>query len=302
MLSVLLFISVIVIAYLCGSICSAIIVSQVFSLPDPRTEGSKNPGATNVLRLAGKKYAAIVLVCDMLKGLLPVFLAGLAGASSATLGFTCLAAVLGHMYPIFFDFKGGKGVATAFGALLGLHFIMGVLVIVTWLLVANFTRYASLASLISLALAPLLAVASVGNPDTFPPLLLITILITYKHRNNITRLVDGNEPKIQLQHHQLNDTTDTTDDTTGITDTPGITGTTNTVDTTEAAEQALLPDRPIEVFEDIAEVMESDDQDDMTPTEENAVIEPAEPVEPVEPANPIADIDSETNINSEKKS
>lgn len=231
MLSVLLFILVVAVGYLCGSICSAIIVSQIFSLPNPCSQGSKNPGATNVLRLAGKKYAAIVLLSDMLKGLLPVLLAKFLGAGPATLGFTCLAAVIGHMYPVFFDFKGGKGVATALGALLGLHFIMGVVVIATWLLIANFTRYSSLASIVSLTLAPLLAVASIGNPDSFPPILLMTILIVYKHRDNILRLIDGNEPKIQRKNDEI-------------------------VENNEA----LPEDKPIEVFEEIAEVMESDDQ------------------------------------------
>lgn len=244
MLSALLFILVVVIGYLCGSVCSAIIVSQIFSLPNPCTEGSKNPGATNVLRLAGKKYAAIVLIADMLKGLLPVLLAKFLGAGPATLGFTCLAAVVGHMYPVFFEFKGGKGVATALGALLSLQFIMGVVVIATWILVARFTRFSSLASLVSLTLAPLLAVASVGHPDTFPPILLMTILIIYKHRENITRLIDGTEPKIQRQEHVLEE---------------------------DAGE--MPEDKPIEVFEEIAEVMETEDQEETrtttTPESEN---------------------------------
>lgn len=203
--SIFLSLFVVLIGYLCGSVCSAIIVSRIFSLPNPCTEGSKNPGATNVLRLAGKKYAAIVLFCDMLKGLLPVLLAQLLHASPGALGFTCLAAVLGHMYPVFFDFKGGKGVATALGALLGLHFIMGVVVIAIWLLVANFTHYSSLASLVSLSLAPLFAIVSIHSLDAFPPLLLITVLVIYKHRKNITRLMDGNEPKIALGKQKLAD-------------------------------------------------------------------------------------------------
>lgn len=282
MLSILLFILVVVIGYLCGSVCSAIIVSKIFSLPDPSTEGSKNPGATNVLRLAGKKYAAIVLIADMLKGLLPVLLAKLLGAGPATLGFTCLAAVVGHMYPVFFDFKGGKGVATALGALLGLQFIMGVVVIATWILVAKFTRFSSLASLVSLTLAPLMAVASVGHPDTFPPILLMTVLIIYKHRDNIARLIDGTEPKIQRQEHVLD------------------------VDAGEMQE-----DKPIEVFEDLAEVMEAEDQQESkdTPT---AVIElaaknPEEkaPVKkktaPKKKAAPAKKVAADKKVASEKK-
>lgn len=208
MSGVLLFLFVVMIGYLCGSLCSAIIVSRMFSLPDPRIEGSQNPGATNVLRLAGKKYAVIVLAGDMLKGLLPVMLAGLIHVSPVLLGFTCLAAVLGHMYPVFFGFKGGKGVATALGALLGLHFMLGVIVIATWLLVANFSRYSSLASIISFIFAPIYSIVSIGNISAFLPLLFITLLILYQHRNNITRLMDGNEPKIQWNHHQLADVTD----------------------------------------------------------------------------------------------
>lgn len=208
MISVLLFIMVIVIGYLSGSVCSAIIVSRVFALPDPRTEGSQNPGATNVLRLSGKKYAAIVLLADMLKGLLPVLLARLLGAGPEALGFTCLAAVIGHMYPIFFSFKGGKGVATALGALLALHFMLGVIIIALWLLIANYTRYSSLASIISLLLAPLVAIVSMGSSSVFPPLLMMSFLIVYQHRNNINRLIDKEEPKIQLTRHRLSDVAD----------------------------------------------------------------------------------------------
>lgn len=197
-MAILLFLFCIVLAYLIGSICSAVIVSYLFDLPDPRLEGSKNPGATNVLRLAGKQYAIIVLAFDMLKGLLPVLLAKMLMADPITVGFTCFAAVLGHMYPVFFDFKGGKGVATALGALLGFHFLLGVAVIATWLLIANFFRYSSLASIISMSLAPLYSLGIVHNLSAFPPLMCIAIFILYKHRDNITRLIDGTESKINL--------------------------------------------------------------------------------------------------------
>ncbi|MCW8451721.1 glycerol-3-phosphate 1-O-acyltransferase PlsY [Legionella quinlivanii] len=208
MLSFLLFVFVVVLGYLSGSVCSAVIVSRIFSLPDPRTEGSQNPGATNVLRLAGKKYAVIVLLCDVLKGLVPVLIAKILHAGPAAISFTCLAAVLGHMYPIFFDFKGGKGVATAIGAFLGLHFVMGVVVIATWLLVANFTRYSSLASIIAILLAPLYALLSLGNLDTFPPLFFIALFVLYKHRDNITRLIDGEEPKLHFGRSNLKNMTE----------------------------------------------------------------------------------------------
>lgn len=202
-MTALLFVFLVVLAYFSGSICSAILVSRIFSLPDPRIEGSQNPGATNVLRLSGKKFAAIVLLADILKGVLPVVIARAMNAEPVTVAFTCLAAVLGHMYPIFFGFKGGKGVATTMGALLGLHFILGILVIATWLLIANFTRYASLASIISIGLAPFFTLLTVGRFDVFPIIVIIAIFVLYQHRNNITRLMDGDEPKIQFNRNTL---------------------------------------------------------------------------------------------------
>jgi len=192
----------VIIGYLLGSVCSAVIVCRLFSLPDPRTEGSKNPGATNVLRIAGKKYAAIVLVADMLKGFLPVLLAKLLGADSTTLGYVCLAAVLGHIYPVFFNFKGGKGVATALGALLGFHLLLGSAAIGTWLVVALISRYSSLASVISLVLAPFYSLYFSQNVRVFAPLAIIMMFVIYKHHNNLTRLVDGTEPKIKLKKFQ----------------------------------------------------------------------------------------------------
>jgi glycerol-3-phosphate acyltransferase PlsY len=197
---VILSIILVAVSYLMGSICSAIIVCRIFNLPDPRLEGSKNPGATNVLRIAGKEYAALVMLGDVLKGTIPVLIAKAFEADPAVVAFTVLAAVIGHIYPIFFDFKGGKGVATAIGALLGFHFIIGVMVIATWLLVANFSRYSSLASIISIALSPLYSLLIVPRLDIFPPLFFMVILIIFKHKNNITRLIDGVEPKIKFKH------------------------------------------------------------------------------------------------------
>ena len=193
-----------IIAYFIGSVCSAVIVSRLFGLPDPRSEGSKNPGATNVLRLAGKKYAAIVLVADMLKGLLPVLFAKLIGAGPTALGYICFAAVLGHMYPLFFGFKGGKGVATAIGALLGFQFYLGILVVATWLIVANVTRYSSLASIIAMTFSPLYSIAILQSMDAFIPLLVIAIFILYKHHENVTRLLAGEESKIHFKKAKKN--------------------------------------------------------------------------------------------------
>ncbi|CEK09643.1 glycerol-3-phosphate 1-O-acyltransferase PlsY [Legionella hackeliae] len=203
MLSALLFLFVVVVGYLAGSVCSAVIVSQVFSLPDPRMTGSQNPGATNVLRISGKKYAAMVLIADVLKGLLPVLFAQLLGAGPVAVSFTCWAAVMGHMYPVFFGFRGGKGVATAIGVLLGLHFMLGVVVIATWLLVANFSRYSSLASMVSISLAPWYALFIPNGLLLFPPLFFIMLFVIYQHRENITRLIDGKESKIEFKRSSL---------------------------------------------------------------------------------------------------
>lgn len=212
--SVALFIFLIILGYLMGSICSAVIVCRAFNLPDPREQGSKNPGATNVLRIAGKQYAVLVMVADVLKGTIPVLIAKLLGADPVTIGFTAFAAVLGHMYPIFFEFKGGKGVATAIGAMLGFHFIIGVMVSATWLLVANFSRYSSLASIVAISLAPLYALILIGRVDIFPPLFFIALFVLFKHKDNITRLTDGTEPKIKFKHSVLDDVMETSPMTT----------------------------------------------------------------------------------------
>jgi acyl phosphate:glycerol-3-phosphate acyltransferase len=194
----LLSVCMIIFAYLCGSLCSAIIVAKIFDLPDPRSEGSKNPGATNVLRLSGKKYAAIVMAGDVLKGFLPVILAKLFSINDYTLAVMCLAAVLGHMFPIFFRFKGGKGVATALGAIFALQFVLGVLVALTWLAVLRATRYSSLASMTSMLLMPLYSFYTIESILFVTPLSLITMFILYKHRDNILRLSDGTESKVNF--------------------------------------------------------------------------------------------------------
>jgi glycerol-3-phosphate acyltransferase PlsY len=131
---------------------------------------------------------------------LPVLLAKLIGAGPIIVGFTCLAAVIGHMYPLFFDFKGGKGVATALGALLGYNFLLGVMVIVTWLVIANFSRYASLASIVSMLFAPLFSLFAFGSPVAFLPIMFMALFIIYKHRDNISRLIDGKESKMSFHH------------------------------------------------------------------------------------------------------
>lgn len=199
MIAIFIILFFLVFAYLLGSVCSAVIVCRLFDLPDPRLEGSKNPGATNVLRLAGKKYAITVLLADMLKGFIPVLIAKLFGESSTVLGFIGFTAVFGHMYPVFFKFHGGKGVATAIGAMFGLHFALGILVLASWLIIANFTRYSSLASIATIMFAPFYSIAVIHNTNAVLPLLFIAIFVLYKHHKNLTRLVDGEEPKITFK-------------------------------------------------------------------------------------------------------
>lgn len=196
MLALMLLTFCVAVAYLLGSLCSAVMVSQLFKLPDPRSSGSNNPGATNVLRLAGKKYAAIVLLGDFLKGLVPVWLASIIHLSPFAQGLVGLAAVLGHIYPVFFDFKGGKGVATTLGVLFGFQPMLGLMAIITWMLVAYFSRYSSLASMVAVSVAPFL---HINGKSAFLPFLIIALLVLYQHRANITRLQEGNEPKIKLK-------------------------------------------------------------------------------------------------------
>ena len=185
-------------AYLAGSLCSAIVVSHAFNLPDPRAHGSKNPGTTNVLRLAGKPYAVLVLLADVLKGTLPLLLGQWLALSAFELGRVALAAVLGHLYPVFFNFKGGKGVATTLGALLGLNPWLGLFTALTWLIVAALSRYSSLAAIIALNLAPVYVLLG-PEKTAFFPLLTIALLILWQHRSNIQRLIHGEEPKIKLK-------------------------------------------------------------------------------------------------------
>lgn len=186
----------IVIGYLAGSISTAILVCRAMGLPDPRSEGSRNPGATNVLRFGGKKAAAITLAGDFLKGLLPVLLARLAGLEDLGLALTALAAFLGHLYPVFFGFEGGKGVATAFGAILGLSWPVALAALVTWLFMAFVVRISSLSALTAAVLTPLL-----GWWFNLPlaynaAILAMVVLLIWRHRSNIRNLLAGAEDKI----------------------------------------------------------------------------------------------------------
>jgi glycerol-3-phosphate acyltransferase PlsY len=184
------------IAYLLGSVNTAIIVCQIMKLPDPRAEGSKNPGATNVLRLAGRNVALIVLAADVLKGFVPVFIAGLISLSGFSLGFVALAATLGHVFPAFYGFKGGKGVATALGGIVGLSFPIGVVCGVVWGVTIYLTRYSSLSSLIAVSIAPILLLFI--DPGYFIPTLAIAVLVAWRHLENIMRLRAGTENKMEF--------------------------------------------------------------------------------------------------------
>ncbi len=183
-------------AYLLGSVNTAIIVCQFLKLPDPRTGGSKNPGATNVLRVAGRNPAILVLVADVLKGFIAVFLAGMFGPSGFGLAFVALAATLGHVFPVFYGFHGGKGVATALGGFLGLSFPIGIVCLVIWALTLFVTRYASLSSLIAVSSAPILLLFA--NLGYFIPTLAIAGLVAWRHLENIARLRAGTENKMDF--------------------------------------------------------------------------------------------------------
>ncbi|HEB95332.1 MAG TPA: glycerol-3-phosphate 1-O-acyltransferase [Sedimenticola thiotaurini] len=183
-------------AYLLGSISSAIIVCRILGLPDPRTRGSGNPGATNVLRLGGKKAAALTLLGDMLKGFVPVLAANLLDLSPLILAGTGLAAFLGHLYPLFFGFRGGKGVATALGVQFGLGWEIGGSVALIWLFVAKVLNISSLAALISMALAPLIVWLLRPAPELVAMQLIVTLLLFWRHRSNIRNLLRGTEGRI----------------------------------------------------------------------------------------------------------
>ncbi len=190
------------VAYLLGSINCAILVCRWAGLADPRSSGSQNPGATNVLRVGNKKYAAVVLVGDVLKGVAPIILArgvsylfphGLP-PNDLWLGLFALCAFLGHLYPVFFQFKGGKGVATLLGTLLALSPLIVLGVMIVWLLVAYSTKYASLASMVAALASCLLSVWL--NISYFPALLMMTGFLLWRHKENIVRLKAGVENKI----------------------------------------------------------------------------------------------------------
>ena len=185
----------IIAAYLVGSISCAIITCKIMGLPDPRQQGSGNPGATNVLRFGGKKAAIITLLGDTLKGVIPVLIAKWYGFDILELSLIALAAFIGHLFPIFFRFQGGKGVATAFGCLVALAWPLGLALALTWLLIAAVFRYSSLAALIASLLAPFYA-WHFTNPTYSFIVAIISVLLIYRHRSNIKNLIQGTESRI----------------------------------------------------------------------------------------------------------
>ncbi len=186
-------------AYLLGSISSAIIVCRIMGLPDPRTQGSNNPGATNVLRLGGKKAAAITLLGDALKGLIPMLACHALEVSPLIFALTGTAAFLGHLYPVFFGFKGGKGVATTMGVQFGLSWMVGASVAGVWLFMAKVLNVSSLAGLVSMALAPLFVWIFWPAPELIIMQSVMSLILIWRHRSNIRTLLSGKEGKISKQ-------------------------------------------------------------------------------------------------------
>jgi len=189
-------ITLILIAYLFGSVSSAIITCNLLRLPDPRQSGSNNPGATNVLRIGGKKAAIITLLGDALKGVIPILIARYFNASDLTLSLTAFAAFLGHLYPIFFRFEGGKGVATFIGCTLALSPAAGISWLATWLMMAVIFRYSSLAALAACVLAPFYMWHFTSSTDFILSSSVMSLILIYRHRSNICKLMQGKEHKI----------------------------------------------------------------------------------------------------------
>ena len=190
-------IAAIVVAYLIGSLSSAIILCKLAGLPDPRSEGSGNPGATNVLRIGGKKLAATVLLIDVVKGVLPVTMVSLAGFDLAWVTATAFAVFLGHLYPVFFQFNGGKGVATALGGFLALSPPLGAAILLSWLFVFIISRISSLSAIIAASLAPLYSMWLINSLEARWIIFVMTTMLLIRHKSNIKRLLSGEESNLK---------------------------------------------------------------------------------------------------------
>lgn len=194
----LLNISLVIIAYLSGSVSSAVVICKLMRLDDPRVHGSNNPGATNVLRLHGKKAAILTLTGDMFKGLFPVLIAHAFNAPGLIIALSALAAFCGHVFPVFFGFRGGKGVATLTGVLFGMYWLLGLAFVITWLAVAGLFRYSSLAGLLAAASAPFYALLLHPSPPYIAAISCMTVILYWRHRSNIRNLMAGKEDKIGI--------------------------------------------------------------------------------------------------------
>ena len=189
---------IILFAYLVGSVSSGIIVSQIFNLPDPRTIGSKNPGATNVMRSGNKKAAIFTLLGDLLKAILVLGIAEYLGFNDLIIVCVALAVLIGHIYPIFYKFQGGKGVATAIGILIALNFKLALIVASIWLLVFGIWRYSSLAAIVAAISAPIIAIFILRDQSLYCiAFSFITVIILFKHQANIRKLLSGTELKFK---------------------------------------------------------------------------------------------------------
>jgi len=193
----------VILAYFIGSISAAIITCKMLNKVDPRTVGSKNPGATNVLRYAGKKAALFTLAGDLLKGLIPVAIGHALGLDWQWLGLVGLAAFLGHLYPVYYGFKGGKGVATALGVYIGLQPVIGIVVVITWLISALVFNISSLSALIATLLAPLYFYWVTNSLPLFIILVVMTGFIYWRHRTNIVEIINGTEDKISEKETEI---------------------------------------------------------------------------------------------------
>jgi len=196
------FIILLTISYLFGSVNSSIIFSRIYKLQDPRNYGSNNPGATNILRSGNKFLALIILVVDMLKGILPVLAAFYVLEDRFFAQIIGIAAVTGHIFPIFYKFNGGKGVATSFGSILGFDLILGLICLITWLITAFLFRYSALSAIVSFTFLPIYTWLSYEVYTITSVYLVLSIVVIYKHRSNIKNLINNKETKIGSKNKQ----------------------------------------------------------------------------------------------------
>lgn len=183
-------------AYLVGSFSTAIITCKILGIDDPRQTGSKNPGATNVLRYGGKKAAIITLLGDMLKGLIPVLIAVQLQADMLTIALTGLFALLGHVFPVYYGFKGGKGVATFYGVIFGINWQLGLIAIAIWLIVAALFKISSLSALVSIFITPFALWYFSHSIELTSAVALMSLIVFWRHQKNIQQLLQGKEDKI----------------------------------------------------------------------------------------------------------